>query len=159
MIWPAAINSPAAGLILNPDLVQPGQFAASVAGVERAGRFDQEDAAFIFSNRFMLDAFRHDVHFTFVEADDVIAQVDLHRSSDEDEDFVGFGVGMPDELALDLGQLEMVIVHLGDDARRPEVAELGELVGEVDRGGRHRKLHGFGFRLQNIILRNEGSMM
>jgi hypothetical protein len=39
---------------------------------------------------------------------------------------------MPDELALDLGDLHVVVVERGDDLRAPVLVEAAELLGEAD---------------------------
>ena len=64
--------------------------------------------------------------------DPIFAQLDAHAAVEHDEDLVGIGVAMPHELALDLHELELIVVHPGDDLGRPVVAEAPQLVPEVD---------------------------
>src|SRR5262245_37408575 len=85
----------------------------------------------------MLHASRHDEHLTGLQRDVPVAQMDGHLPVEHDEDLVGFGVGMPDELPLDPHQLEVIVVHLGDDPRRPALTEAAELRGKIDRSVRH----------------------
>ncbi len=82
----------------------------------------------------MFDAPGDDVHFAGGEGNGLVAEFQGHFAIQNDEDFVGVGVGMPDEFALDLGELELVVVHLGDDAGRPVFGESGQLVPQIDRG-------------------------
>lgn len=54
-------------------------------------------------------------HFARAQVDVAVAQVDAQLACQHDEGLVGVGMGMPDELAVQLDQLELVVVHLGDD--------------------------------------------
>ena len=47
---------------------------------------------------------------------------------------------VPDKFALELHELKVVVIHLGDDLRRPVLRELGELLGQFDRVPFHGKL-------------------
>ncbi|AKZ63827.1 hypothetical protein F506_15175 [Herbaspirillum hiltneri N3] len=80
----------------------------------------------------MLDALGDHEHLAGLEMHCAVAKVDAQRAVEHDEDFVGVGVVVPDELALYLGQLELVVVHFGNDALRPVLAEQRKLVGEID---------------------------
>lgn len=111
---------------LHPFQIFDSQIAARIAGVERADGFDHQDVAFVFGHRFVLDAFGHYQHFALFERGRTFTKRDLHLAVDDDENFIGFGVTVPDELALDLGNFEVVIVHLGDDLGRPILAEFSE---------------------------------
>src|SRR5215831_4399143 len=42
-------------------------------------------------------------------------------------------MAVPDELALDLDHLDLVVVHRRDDARREALVEQRQLLGEIDR--------------------------
>src|SRR6267142_3139696 len=117
-----------------------GAGAAGVAGVRGAGRLDEHHPALARRLRLVLDAAGDDVHLTGLQRHLAVAQVDGQLPVHHDEDLVGLGVLVPDELALDLHDLEMVVVHLGDDLRRPLLRELGELLGEIDRGLSHPPL-------------------
>src|SRR6266850_2179548 len=109
-----------------------GAGAAGVAGVRGAGRLYQHDAALARGLGLVLDAARHDVHLARLQRDVAVAEVKHHLAVEDDENLVGVRVLVPDEVALDPGQLEVVVVHLGDDLGRPLLGELRELVGEVD---------------------------
>ena len=75
----------------------------------------------------MLDSPWHDNHLAGVYRDGVIPKLDLQRALDDDERLVGVSVGMPDELPPGLHQLELVVVQLRDDSRRPMITEAVKL--------------------------------
>jgi hypothetical protein len=49
----------------------------------------------------------------------------------------GLSVTVPDEVAVDLDELDFEVVEGGHDFGRPVLGEEGELIGEVDHGLRH----------------------
>jgi hypothetical protein len=49
---------------------------------------------------------------------------------------------VPHELALDLDQLDVAVVEVGDDPGIPAIVEPGELLGEVDPGDHGMLLEG-----------------
>jgi hypothetical protein len=53
-----------------------------------------------------------------------ITKIDGQLPLQDDEGFVSLRMLVPDEVALELHQLELVVVHLGDDLGCPLVAEL-----------------------------------
>jgi hypothetical protein len=88
----------------------------------------------------MLDASGHNEHLTGANRDAAIAKRDFHLAIDDQECLVGFVVAMPHKLALDFHELELVVVHFRNNARRPMLGELGELILEVDHVGWHRRV-------------------
>ncbi len=58
---------------------------------------------------------------------------DLHLSTQDEESFIRGLVHVPDEIALQLHDLELVVIELGDDARGPVLLHQGKLCGEIDR--------------------------
>jgi hypothetical protein len=64
-----------------------------------------------------------------------LAQGDREHAGQHEEQLVGVRVGVPDVLALHLGDAHVVVVHLRDDARAPECVEARQGVGEGDRLG------------------------
>ena len=116
----------------DPNVGLRGQVAALFAGVQHAARFDDHQLHFFFGVGLVLDAFRDDEHFSGAEGDAAVAEVDAELAFDDEEGFVSRRVVVPDELALELLDLELVVVHLGDDFRGPEFVELREFVLQVD---------------------------
>src|SRR5688500_16685512 len=87
-------------LELNPTVVPGGEGAAGVAGVYDAFGLDQHYFTFIGGERLVLDAFGDDVELAGAQRDFAVAEAEGHRAFDDDEDFVGVGMSVPDELAL-----------------------------------------------------------
>ena len=106
-------------MVLYPDIFLRRQLAAGVAGVDRSGRFDEQRPAFLFGARPVLDSLRNDDHLPGAQHDGAVAEVDGHLAVQHDEDLAGVGMLVPDELALQLGQLEVKLVHLGHELRGP----------------------------------------
>ena len=104
-------------MVLYPDIFLRRQLAAGVAGVDRAGRFDEQRPAFLFGTRPVFDSLRNDDHFPGTELDGPVAEVDGHLAVQHDEDLVGVGMLVPDEIAPELDQFEMILVHPGHDLR------------------------------------------
>ena len=59
----------------------------------------------------------------------------VRRALDDEEELVGVVVGVPDELALHLHQLDLVVVEPGHHLGRPVLTEGLELAGDVDDHG------------------------
>ena len=83
-------------------------------------------------DRAVLDASRHDEQLARPEGDLAVGQPDGQGALDHEEELVGVGVGVPHELALDLDDLDLVVVQGRDDLGGPVVREEGEPVLEVD---------------------------
>ena len=117
--------------------------AAFVAGVQRAARLDQQHLHLALGKWLVLDALRHDDHLARPERDETVAEIDAQRTLQHDEGLVGLLVIVPDEIALDAHDLELVVVQFRNHARLPLVGEERELLGEIDRrAGFRRRIHG-----------------
>ena len=113
-----------------------GAFGGGLAGVEDAAGLNEHELNFVFRGGLVHDAFRDDEHFSGAEGDVAVAKIQAERAVEDEESFVGVGVVVPDEVALQFDDLELVVVHLGDDFGGPLVVEEGELIFQVD-GLRH----------------------
>ena len=91
--------------------------AAGVAGVRRPERLDEQDVRLLVRLRAVLDAARHDEQLARAELDVTIAELNRQSPREDEEEVVGVGMGVPDELALHLDELELVVVQLPDDPR------------------------------------------
>src|SRR5262249_56285467 len=60
-------------------------------------------------------------------------KIDSQNSLQDDERLVRILVMMPNEVTLQLDDLELVVVHFGYDLRLPFFVEQAELLGEIDR--------------------------
>src|SRR6266511_1466665 len=106
--------------------------AAGVAGVRGPARLDQQDMSLLVRARAVLDAARDDEDLARVELDVPLAELDRQVPFQDEKEIVGVGMGVPDELALNLDELELVVVQVADDAGAEGLVEGGELVGEID---------------------------
>jgi hypothetical protein len=106
---------------------------SGITSVDHAAWLDKHDAAFLSGHGAMLHAFGNDVHFPGSERDDLVPELKRHGALENDEDFIRVRVRMPDKLALELDELELVVIHFGNDPGRPRFREPGELVAQVDR--------------------------
>src|SRR5262245_42553855 len=96
--------------------------------IENATRLDQEQLDLLLRVGFVLDASGNNEHFSRRDIDVAIAEVDAERSIQDDEGLVRIFVVVPDEVALQLDDLELIVVHLGDDLRLPLLVEQPELL-------------------------------
>ena len=82
--------------------------------------------------RAVLDATRNDVQLTWAELDVTVAELDRQSSREDEEEVVGVRMRVPDELALDLGDLDLVVVVVADDPRPERRLNRLELRFEID---------------------------
>jgi hypothetical protein len=75
---------------------------------------------------------RHDSHLTGTEDDRSVPELDRQQTLQDQEQLVFLGVRVPDELALELDQLDVLAVELRHDPRAPALVEARELLGQVD---------------------------
>ena len=61
-----------------------------------------------------------------------VSQPQLERSVDDEKELILILVRVPDELSLELGQLHLLAIELGDDLRIPVTVKLGQLLSDVD---------------------------
>src|SRR5215213_9012951 len=91
-------------------------FGHDIAGMLGLRRLEKHDPAFLLSNRIMLDTPRHDMKIAALEMHmRAVAIFDGQRSLPDQEKLVLVAVGMPGELALNLGELDALAVEIGDD--------------------------------------------
>jgi hypothetical protein len=80
----------------------------------------------------MFHASGDDEHFAGLQVNGAIPEVDPQMAVDDNEGLIGLRVIVPDKVAVQANQLELIIVHLRNDARRPVLPKLLELAFEVD---------------------------
>src|SRR5271157_3376582 len=90
----------------------------------------------LFGNWAMLDASGHDWKLAFLQPD--IAVPELHPESplDHQEQLVFVVMLMPNKLALEFHQLDVLPVQLANDPGAPVIVEEGELLTQVHLGDR-----------------------
>ena len=74
------------------------------------------------------------MHLACVQRDGTVFKFNPHAAFDDDEHLVGVAVVVPDKLALNFDEFELIVVHFGDDFGRPVVRKEVEFFGEVDGG-------------------------
>src|SRR3954447_12571503 len=120
--WAGTLGPVGTGAILGSlqqgVVVRRRQDAAGVAGVHHARGLDQQHRDVAVGQRAVLDAARHHVELSGGEGQVVpmalgVAQLQGQGALDDEEQLVGVVVGVPDELALELGELDLVVVEAG----------------------------------------------
>jgi hypothetical protein len=78
----------------------------------------------------VLDAARHDEQVARAELDDAVAELHAEAAAVHEEQLVGVVVVVPDEGALQPGELDVLAVERRDHVRAPRRADAREGVGE-----------------------------
>ena len=73
--------------------------------------------------RLVLHSSADDIQFTSAQIDCSVAKVDPEYAIEHDESFVCVFVAVPYEVAFQANDLELVLVHFGDDLRLPLLVE------------------------------------
>ncbi len=102
-----------------------------IARVQRRGGLEQQDVDLLVGDGPVLHAPGHDQELALLQADLSVTEVHAEPSLHDQEEFVLVVVLVPDELALELDQLDVLAVEFADDLRAPVVLEEGQLLGEV----------------------------
>jgi len=76
------------------------------------------------SDGFVLDPARDDEELALVELDYPVSKVNRELAGNDQEQFVLGIVVVPDEFALELGKLDVLVIQLTDNARAPVFREL-----------------------------------
>lgn|SRR5437868_1709121 len=114
---------------LDPVQFVQGALVDQVAGVQR-GR--EKDPALFVGDGAVLDAARHYEELAFFQPDVLVAKLHAEASFDYQEEFVFVLVVVPDELALQLVELNVLAIEFSGDAGLPEFVDFVELLGEVN---------------------------
>ena len=80
----------------------------------------------------MLNSLRHYKHLTRGEIDGTLSEVDAELTFENDERLVGVLVVMPDEVAFDSYDFELIVVHLGDNLWLPLLGKERKLLLKID---------------------------
>ena len=83
-------------------------------------------------DRLMFYAPRHDEELAFVELDDPVTKMYRQVAVEDQEELVLVLVMVPDELAFELGELDVLAVEFADDTGAPTFSELLEFLSEVN---------------------------
>lgn len=80
----------------------------------------------------MFNSFWNNVHFPRGKPDGFVPELNRHFTINDDKYLIRIGVRMPDEFALHFGELELVVIHFGNDMRRPVFRESAQLFPQID---------------------------
>jgi hypothetical protein len=111
--------------LLNPGIGRRCLVVRNVAGVNRTGHFDEQRLAFGWSGRFMFFALRNYEHFPGLDRHVSVSEMDAHRAIENNENLIRVTVVMPYEFTFKLHKLEVMVIHMRDDFRRPVFGKLG----------------------------------
>src|SRR5262249_13636979 len=100
--------------------------------VEDPARLDQQQFDLTLGTGLVLDSLRDDEHLACRNKNRTVAKIDPQNAVQDDERLVRVLVIMPDEVALQPDDLELVVVHFGDDLWLPLFVEQLELIAEID---------------------------
>ncbi len=95
--------------------------------LEHPARLDEQQLDLPFRVRLVLDPLGNDEHLPRRHMDRAVAKVDPQLAVDHDERLIRILVVMPNEIAPQLHDLELIVVHPGDDLRPPLLVEQCEL--------------------------------
>jgi len=110
-----------------------GALVDHIAGVQGRCRFEQQKPAFFLGHRFVLDPARyHDEFALFHPLMRTVAKLHSKTSLNHKEQFIFVFVMMKYEFALDLVELDLLSVELGNDIGLPIFGNFRELLGKVD---------------------------
>src|SRR5271166_2107534 len=84
----------------------------------------------------MLDAPGHDQKLAFIQPDVAVTELHAESSVDDQKQLVFVVMLMPDKLAMEFHQLDVLPVQLANDPGAPVVVEEGELLTQVHLGDR-----------------------
>src|SRR5262249_24371947 len=116
----------------DPLELRDGALVGHIARVQSVFGLEQEDPGLLLRDRHVLDSLRNDEKLVRLQRNVAVAKADSHPALHHEEHLVFLLVVVPDELALDLDELDRVLVDLSRKTRGPTFLEPGELFGEVD---------------------------
>jgi hypothetical protein len=111
----------------------PARFGrVGVAGVRRAGWFNEQDVRFLFGHGAMFDVPGHYEHLAGAQGDAAVPHLNGQAALEYEEEVVGVVVLVPDKLAFDLDDHEVMPVELTDGSRLPVLRERRKFFRQVD---------------------------
>src|SRR6266508_597533 len=105
----------------------PRRRRPGISRIRCSCRFYQQEARFLLCVSLMLNASGHHKQLSRPETHRAIAQPNLQLTVENQEEVVGVVVLVPDELALDLHDHDVVLVELGNRSRLPVILEPSKL--------------------------------
>src|SRR5262249_24095425 len=116
----------------NPDIILRCAIASLMTGVEHAARLYEQQLHLLLGKRLVFHPSWCNEHLTFRNPNRTVPKVDPQFPIHDDECLVCVLVVMPEEVSFQLHELELVIVHLGNNFGLPPFIEQSELLLEID---------------------------
>jgi hypothetical protein len=117
----------------NPNIVLGRPFTTFVPCIEHPARFNQEQLDLLFREGLVLDALWDHEHLPRRNMGRAIPKIDPEITFYHDERLIGIFMIVPNEVTLQLHDLELIVIHLGDDLWLPLLVEQPEPLAEADR--------------------------
>lgn len=109
-----------------------GSTFLDIARVHGRRGLEQQDVNFLFCDGPVLDATWHDQELSLLQPNLTIAEVHAEAAVDDEEQLVLMLVVMPDELALEFDQFDLLPVERTDNLRIPVIGKQSQLFPQVD---------------------------
>src|SRR5581483_5799704 len=116
----------------DPDIIGRRALAALGSGIHEALRLYQKELHLSLRAGLVSHAFRYDKHLPGAQPYCSILEVDSQGPVENDEGLIRLFVVMPDEIAFDAHELELVVVHLRNDLGLPLLRDQLEFLRETD---------------------------
>src|SRR5258708_39976729 len=117
---------------LDPNIILCGSITGLVPRIENTSRLDEEQLDLTVGKWLVFHSLRDHEHLAGGEVYGAVPEVDAQPAFEDDERLVRVLVVMPDEVAFQPHDLELVVVHLRDDLWLPLLREEREFLLEVD---------------------------
>ena len=85
------------------------EVAASIPGVDDTSRLDKDNVGFAFGDRAVLDTAGYDEELSGPESHVPVPHLDGELAARNEEELVSVLVGVPDELTLELDDLDLIV--------------------------------------------------
>jgi len=107
-------------------------FVSQVARVQSCLGLNQYYVCFSSGHGLVLDAFWHHEELSLLQIDVSVTELDGQFPFRYEKQLIFVLMMMPSKLSLQLGELDVVVIELPCDLRRPVVSEQSKLFREVD---------------------------
>src|SRR5215212_8546637 len=93
---------------LYPDIMCRGSFTDDITCIYCTHRFYQKNLTLLCSNRLVFQSFWYNKQFTFIQKNLPIAELNFQLTFQNNENFIGFRMSVPDKFPFYLDNLEMI---------------------------------------------------
>src|SRR5690606_25825542 len=102
---------------LDPNIIFCGLATSLVPGIHDTTWLNKQNLCFMFRIRLVFDALWNHVHFTFGQLNMTVSEINSETAFQDYKGFIRVFVIMPHKLALNFNDLELIVIHFGDDLR------------------------------------------